>query len=188
MATEQANTYPADANLLALFGNEATKEKAFASLVDTYKQRLYWQIRRMVVNHDDADDVLQETFIKAWRYLDNFRQDSSIHTWLYRIATNCSLTYLENQKKKQSRTAIVPDNYMENAVRASTNFDANALEWKLQLAIQSLPEKQKAVFNLRYYDEMPYDQMSEIFGTSVGALKASYHHAAKKVEEYILHH
>jgi RNA polymerase sigma factor (sigma-70 family) len=175
-----------DIILLDEFAVDSTKEQAFTKIVDKYKQRLYWQIRRMVVNHDDADDLLQETCIKAWRYLADFRRDSSLHTWLYRIATNCSLTFLQNQKKKLSRTAIVPDNYLENAVRASSNFDANALEWKLQLAIQSLPEKQKAVFNLRYYDEMPYDQMSDLFGTSVGSLKASYHHAAKKIEEYIL--
>jgi RNA polymerase sigma factor (sigma-70 family) len=177
-----------DAVLVAKFAQTETREQAFKAIVDKYKQRLYFHIRRMVVMHDDADDLLQETFIKAWRYLDKFRQDSSLYTWLYRIATNCSLTFLENKKKQLSRTAIVADNYLENAVKAAAQFDANALEWKLQLAIQSLPEKQKAVFNLRYYDEMPYEQMSEIFGTSVGALKASYHHAAKKIEEFILNH
>jgi RNA polymerase sigma-70 factor (ECF subfamily) len=174
----------ADIILLDEFAIDITKEQAFAKIVDKYKKRLYWQIRRMVISHDDADDILQETLIKAWRYLPNFRRDSSLHTWLYKIATNCSLTFLKNQKIKLSRTAFVPDNYLENAVRASTNFDANALEWKLQLDIQSLPEKQKAVFNLRYYDEMPYDEMSEVLETSVGALKASYHHAAKKIEDF----
>jgi RNA polymerase sigma factor (sigma-70 family) len=178
----------ADEELLIAFANPVSKETAFASIVNLYKQRLYWHIRRMVVNHDDADDLLQETFIKAWRYLDNFRQDSALYTWLYRIATNCCLTFLENNKKVRMRSASVSDNYLENSVKASSSFDSNALEWKLQLAIQSLPEKQKAVFNLRYYEEMPYEQMSEVMGTSVGALKASYHHAAKKIQEFILGH
>ena len=149
---------------------------------------MYWHIRRMVVSHDDADDILQEAFMKAWKYLDHFRRDCALYTWLYRIATNCCLTFLASKKKKMQLLQNVVEGYLENTVKSSENFDGNKLEWKLQLAIQSLPEKQKAIFNLRYYDEMPYEQMSEVFGTSVGALKASYHHAAKKIEEYILQH
>jgi RNA polymerase sigma-70 factor (ECF subfamily) len=177
-----------DAILLDDFANPTRKELAFAKIVDKYKQRLYWHIRRMVVSHDDADDLLQEAFMKAWKYLDHFRRDCALYTWLYRIATNCCLTFLASKKKKMQILQNVVEGYLENTVKSSENFDGNKLEWKLQLAIQSLPEKQKAVFNLRYYDEMPYEQMSEVFGTSVGALKASYHHAAKKIEEYILQH
>jgi RNA polymerase sigma factor (sigma-70 family) len=174
--------------LIQQFANLSTKEQAFAKIVDKYKQRLYWHIRRMVVNHDDADDVLQETFIKAWRFLDGFKAESSLYTWMYRIATNNSLTALAKKQNSQKKLVNISEDYLQNTVKASEGFDANALAWKLQLAIQSLPEKQKAVFNLRYYDEMPYEQMSEVLETSVGALKASYHHAAKKIEEYILAH
>jgi RNA polymerase sigma factor (sigma-70 family) len=177
-----------DEILIQQFANASTKDKAFANIVDKYKQRLYWHIRRMMVNHDDADDVLQETFIKAWRFLDGFKGESSLYTWLYRIATNNCLTALTKLQKSRSRMVVVDDDYLQHSIQASEGFDANALAWKLQLAIHSLPEKQKAVFNLRYYDEMPYEQMSEVLETSVGALKASYHHAAKKIEEYILHH
>jgi RNA polymerase sigma factor (sigma-70 family) len=175
-----------DDQLIAEFAMPSLRHKAFDKLVHKYKQRLYWHIRRMVVTHDDTDDLLQDTFIKAWRYLDNFRGDSSIYTWLYRIATNNCLTFLENKKKK--RTVDVSEDYINNALKAESHFDANTLEWKLQMAINSLPEKQKAVFNLRYYDEMPYAQMSEVLETSEGALKASYHHAAKKIEAFIVTH
>ncbi len=174
-----------DAELLRLFKEEPTREKAYTAIIKKYQERLYWHVRRMVVEHEDANDVLQNVFIKVWRALDNFREDSKLYTWLYRIATNESLTFLEQQKK---RTAVSLDDIeysLTNKVKADTNFDAEKLEWKLQLAIQQLPEKQRLVFNLRYYDEMPYEEMSRVLDTSEGALKASYHHAAKKVEEYI---
>ena len=140
----------------------------------------------MVIDHDDANDVLQNMFIKVWKGLENFREDSQLYTWLYRIATNECLTFLEQQKKRNSVSLNDMENGLENKLRADTNFDANRLEWKLQLGIQQLPEKQRVVFNLRYYDEMPYEEMSRILDTSEGALKASYHHAAKKIEEFIL--
>lgn len=140
----------------------------------------------MVITHDDADDVLQNTFIKVWKGLENFREDSQLFTWLYRIATNESLTYLAQQKKRNSVSLNDDDNGLSNRLKSDSHFDANKLEWKLQLAIQSLPEKQRIVFNLRYYDEMPYEQMSRVLETSEGALKASYHHAAKKIENFIL--
>lgn len=174
-----------DAELLRLFKEEPTREKAYTAIIKKYQERLYWHVRRMVVEHEDANDVLQNVFIKVWRALDNFREDSKLYTWLYRIATNESLTFLEQQKK---RTAVSLDDIeysLTNKVKADINFDAEKLEWKLQLAIQQLPEKQRLVFNLRYYDEMPYEEMSRVLDTSEGALKASYHHAAKKVEEYI---
>ena len=169
-----------------LFKEPASKEQAFTSIIKKYQEKLYWHIRRMVITHDDADDVLQNTFIKVWKGLENFREDSQLFTWLYRIATNESLTYLAQQKKRNSVSLNDDDNGLSNRLKSDSHFDANKLEWKLQLAIQSLPEKQRIVFNLRYYDEMPYEQMSRVLETSEGALKASYHHAAKKIENFIL--
>jgi RNA polymerase sigma-70 factor (ECF subfamily) len=177
-----------DEELLALFKDPATKEQAFTDILKKYQERLYWHVRRMVINHDDADDVLQNMFIKVWAGLDNFREDSQLYTWLYRIATNESLTFLNQQKKRNAISLNDDENGLSNTIKSDTHFDANKLEWKLQLGIQSLPEKQRLVFNLRYYDEMPYEQMSRVLDTSEGALKASYHHAAKKIEEFILNH
>ncbi len=140
----------------------------------------------MIIDHDDTNDVLQNMFIKVWKGLENFREDSQLYTWLYRIATNESLTFLSQQKKRSSVSLSDVETGLSNKLKSDTNFDANKLEWKLQLGIQNLPEKQRLVFNLRYYDEMPYEEMSKILDTSEGALKASYHHAAKKIEEFIL--
>lgn len=142
-------------------------------------------MRRLVVNHEDANDVLQNVFIKVWTYLDNFREESNLYTWMYRIATNETLTYLEKEKKRTSVSLSDHESGLANRLHAEKGFDANKLEWRLQQAIQSLPEKQRVVFTLRYYDEMPYEQMSQVLETSVGALKASYHHAVKKVEEFL---
>lgn len=173
-----------DRALLVLFREEATREKAFNEVVRRYQERLYWHVRRMVVTHDDANDVLQNVFIKVWRALGDFREEANLYTWLYRIATNESLTYIEQQKRRTSLSLSDYEGALENKLTAEKGFDANKLEWKLQQAIQSLPDKQRAVFNLRYYDEMPYEQMSEVLETSVGALKASYHHAVKKIEAF----
>ena len=175
-----------DKELLYLYKDPVTKESAFTAILKKYQEKLYWHIRRMVVDHDDANDVLQNMFIKVWKGLENFREDSQLYTWLYRIATNECLTFLEQQKKRSSTSLSDMENGLENKLKADTNFDANRLEWKLQMAIQKLPEKQRVVFNLRYYDEMPYEEMSRVLETSEGALKASYHHAAKKIEEFIL--
>ncbi len=175
-----------DNEILALFKQASTKEKGYTVLLKKYQEKLYWHVRRMVINHDDANDVLQNVFIKVWRYLDNFREDASLYTWMYKIATNESITYLTQQKKRQAKSIDVEESGLSNTIVADKDFDPSKIEWKLQLAIDSLPEKQKIVFNLRYYDEMPYEQMSEVLETSVGALKASYHHAAKKIEEYLL--
>jgi RNA polymerase sigma-70 factor (ECF subfamily) len=125
-------------------------------------------------------------FIKVWNSLENFREDSQLYTWLYRIATNESLTFLEQQKRRASVSLSDVEDGLSNKIKADQNFDPNKLEWKLQLAMQKLPEKQRIVFNLRYYDEMPYEEMSRILETSEGALKASYHHAAKKIEDFII--
>lgn len=180
--------HPDDQELLATFKNPATKEQGFTSIVKKFQEKLYWHIRRMVIDHEDANDVLQNMFIKVWNGLDAFREASLLYTWLYRIATNECLTFLEQKKRKQAISLNDAENGLSNQLRADSNFDAGKLEWKLQLGIQQLPEKQRIVFNLRYYDEMPYDEMSKVLDTSAGALKASYHHAAKKIEEYILNH
>jgi RNA polymerase sigma-70 factor (ECF subfamily) len=175
-----------DKELLMQFKEPLLKERAFTTLIKKYQERLYWHIRRMVIDHDDANDVLQNMFIKVWKSLENFREDSQLYTWLYRIATNECLTFLDQQKKKAAISLSDVEEGLSNKVTASDNFDANKLEWKLQLAIQQLPEKQRLVFNLRYYDEMPYEEMSRVLETSEGALKASYHHAAKKIEAFLI--
>jgi RNA polymerase sigma-70 factor (ECF subfamily) len=172
--------------ILASFKDERTKEKAFTQLVQKYQERLYWHVRRMVVEHEDANDVLQNVFIKVWKNLSNFRSESNLYTWLYRIATNETLTWLEQQKKRSSVSLSGNESALENKLQAQKGFDARKLEWKLQQAIQTLPEKQRIVFNLRYYDEMPYEEMATVLDTSEGALKASYHHAVKKVEAFLL--
>ena len=175
-----------DSELLEQFRNPDTKEAAFTAIIKKYQEKLYWHIRRMVVNHDDANDVLQNVFIRVWKGLENFREDAQLYTWLYKVATNECLTFLEQQKRKQAVSFDKVEVEMSNKIKADQHFDANKLEWKLQLAIQQLPEKQRLVFNLRYFDEMPYEEMSRVLGTSEGALKASYHHAVKKIEEFIL--
>ncbi len=183
-----AVTDASDAELLREFAVPATKERAFTSIIKKYQERLYWHIRRMVVDHDDANDVLQNVFIRVWNGLENFKQESQLYTWLYRIATNESLTFLEQQKKRSAVSLSDVESGLSNKIKADKHFDPQKLEWKLQLAIQQLPEKQKLVFTLRYYDEMPYEEMSRVLDTSEGALKASYHHAVKKIEEYIKNH
>jgi len=175
-----------DRELLDLFRDASTKELAYTAIIKKFQERLYWHIRKMVVSHEDTNDMLQNVFIKVWKGLENFREDSQLYTWLYRIATNECLTFLEQRKKKATMSLEDDENGLSNTIKADKNFDANELEWKLQLAIQSLPERQRLVFNLRYYDAMPYEKMSKILDTSEGALKASYHHAAKKIEHYIL--
>jgi RNA polymerase sigma factor (sigma-70 family) len=180
-----ALTDRSDTELLIQFRNPVTKEQAFTSIIRKYQERLYWHIRRMVVDHDDTNDVLQNVFIRIWNGLENFREDAQLYTWLYRIATNESLTFIEQQKKRSAVSLSDVESGLSNKIKADRHFDANKLEWKLQLAIQQLPEKQKLVFSLRYYDEMPYEEMSRVLDTSEGALKASYHHAVKKIEDYI---
>lgn len=177
-----------DEEILRLFRDESSRNLALQQLIDKYQQKLYWQIRKLVIDHDDADDVMQNTFIKIWKGLENFKEESQLFTWLYRIATNEALTFLR-QKQKQNTTSLHPIEYqLSKSLESDEYFKGDAIQLKLQQAILSLPEKQRVVFNLRYYEEMPYEQMSEVLETSVGALKASYHHAAKKIEEYLLSH
>lgn len=179
-----------DSELLRQFRIPESREKAFTQLIKKYQEKLYWHCRRLVVCHEDAHDVLQNIFIKVWKGLDHFREDAQLYTWLYRIATNECLSFIEQQKKRQvqSLDELSGEGGLADKLVAEKGFDVAKLEWKLQLAIQQLPEKQRIVFNLRYFDEMPYEEMSQILETSAGALKASYHHAVKKIEDFILNH
>lgn len=177
-----------DGELLNLFRDPASREKAYTAIIRKYQERLYWHVRRMLVDHDDSNDVLQNVFIRVWKGLDNFREDARLYTWLYRIATNECLSFLEQKKKRAAVPLGDVEEGLSNTVRADKDFDASKIEWKLQLAIQKLPEKQRVVFSLRYYDEMPYEEMSSVLETSEGALKASYHHAVKKIEDFLLNH
>lgn len=176
----------ADSDLIAHFKVKELKEQAFTQLVKKYQERLYWHIRRMVVVHDDAHDILQNVFIKVWRHVEGFRADSNLYTWLYRIATNETLTWIESNKKNNHQALGDSESGFSSELKAEKGYDARQIEWKLQQAILTLPDKQRIVFNLRYYDEMPYEEMSTVLDTSVGALKASYHHAAKKVENILI--
>ncbi len=171
-----------DEQILALLRSETTFEQGFRHLMTQYKERLYWHIRRLVLNHDDADDVLQNTFIKIYRGILSFEGKSQLYTWLYRIATNEAITFLNNRNRNSTDSMDDTANYLSNRLQADTWFDGDAVQLQLQHAIAQLPEKQRIVFNLRYYEEMPYEEMSTILDTSVGALKASFHHAVKKVE------
>lgn len=160
----------------------STKEAAFTRLVREYQEPLYWQIRRMVVVHDDADDVLQNTFIKAWSAIDSFRGESRLQTWLFRIAINESLNYLN--KKKQVLSLDQTDGSLADMLASDSYFDGDEMQRQFQTAINTLPEKQRLVFNLKYFDEMKYEDMSSLLGTSIGALKASYHHAVRKISAF----
>jgi RNA polymerase sigma factor (sigma-70 family) len=164
----------------------ADLNKGFRLLVGTYSQKLYWHIRRIVILHEDANDALQNTFINVWKNINGFRNDSSLYTWLYAIATNEALAVLNKRKKNSAVPLDDIAGFFENSAEGSTWFDGDEAEKKLQNAILSLPEKQRIVFNLRYYDEMSYEEMSKVLDTSEGALKASYHHAAKKIENMLL--
>lgn len=160
-----------------------TQTRAFEEIVNHYSQPLYWQIRRLVVEHEDADDVLQNTFIKAWTYITSFRGESKLSTWLYKIAYNESLTFLNHKREQLSLDDL--NSMVTETLESDPYFDGDETQLMLQEAINSLPDKQKAVFNMKYFEEMKYEEMSEILNTSVGALKASYHFAAKKIENYL---
>ncbi len=161
------------------------REAGFKLLVKAYRERLYWHVRKMVVVHDDADDILQNIFIKAWKGLDSFREESQLFTWLYRIAVNESLTFLAEKRKKNIFSANEIEDDLFRHMESDVYFDGDEATRKLQKAILLLPEKQRLVFNMRYFDEIKYEEMSEILQTSVGALKASYHHAVAKLERYL---
>jgi RNA polymerase sigma-70 factor (ECF subfamily) len=166
-------------------GNIELQKKAFERVVSNYSEKLYYQIRKMVISHDDANDLLQNTFLKAWTNIGFFRGDARLSTWLYKIAFNETMTFLNKQHAQNNISVDEADSFLIEKLEGDEYFDGDALQTKLQKAILLLPAKQRAVFNSRYYDEMPYEQMSEMMGTSVGALKASYHHAVKKIEDFL---
>ena len=176
-----------DAEILELFSDEGGKEKAFTLLLHRDQKRIYYFIRRLVIDHDDANDLTQEVFIKVWNNLKSFKVESSILHWIYTIALNHTYTFLERKKRKFSWTSLSDDqDDLTNKLHAGKYIDGNAIQLKLQEAILTLPKKQRLVFQLRYYDEMPYEEMSKITGTSAGALKASYHKAAAKIEAFMI--
>ena len=165
--------------------NPDSRREAFTSVVEEYNEKLYWVIRKMVLSHDDANDIVQNTFLKAWMNLDQFRGDSKIFTWMYKIALNETITFLNRQRTLQTISLDDADVFMLERLTGDEYFDGDALQLKLEEAVLHLPEKQRIVFQMKYHDEMKYEDMSEILGTSVGALKASYHHAVKKLEAFL---
>lgn len=167
--------------LVADLQNPATASSAFDEMMRTYGEQIYWQIRKMVINHDDANDLLQNCFIKTWKNIHNFRGDAKLSTWLYKIAVNESINFLNKERQRQGLTEEGDAEFLLSNIESDEFFDGDKLQLELQKAIAKLPDKQRIVFNMRYYDEMKYEEMSEILGTSVGALKASYHHAVKKI-------
>ncbi|NGM60325.1 RNA polymerase sigma factor [Sphingobacterium sp. SGG-5] len=178
-----------DALIISKFADERTREEAFSLLLKKYQQKIYWHVRRMVIDHDDADDVTQDIFVKVWRNLEKFREDSQLYTWLYRVATNECITFLNKKKQKQN---ISLDNdsssYLSETLADTSYFDGDKAQLKLQQALLTLPEKQRLVFNMKYFEDLKYDEISDILGTSVGALKASYHLAVKKIEQFFNTH
>lgn len=171
--------------LIVKLKDPLTREASFRTLISTHKERLYWHIRKIVLSHEDTDDVLQNTFVKVFRHIDGFKGDSKLFSWMYRIATNEAISYL-NKKAKHASTDIQSfgEQRAQN-LEADAYFDGDEIQLQLQRAIAKLPQKQQLVFNMRYFDELKYDDMSDILETSVGALKASYHHARKKIELYL---
>ena len=175
-----------DSEILQKFADPKTRSEAFNLLLKKYQQKIYWHIRRLVINHDDADDLIQEVFIKVWKNLADFRSDSQLYTWLYRIATNESISFL-NRKKLKNNISLDEVGYeLAESLADGTYFDGDQAQMKLQKALLTLPEKQRLVFNMKYFDNLKYEEISAILGTSVGGLKASYHLAVKKVEHYLL--
>lgn len=174
-----------DSELIKQFRQQETRNYAFNLLVRKYQQQLYWHIRRIVIDHDDANDIIQNVLIKVWKNLDSFREDSQLYTWLYRIATNESLTFLKQKKTRFFVPLADVEHELSNQLASDSNFKADAIQMKLQKAVLSLPEKQRVVFNMKYFEEMKYEEMAEVLETSVGALKASFHHAVKKIEKFM---
>lgn len=171
--------------LIRRLQNPKEQRAAFSDLVAAFSQQLYWQIRKMVVTHDDANDVLQNSFIKIWTNIDNFRGESKLVTWLYKIAINESITFINKQRQQQNISIDDDDSFLITKLESDPYFDGDEAQLKLQKAILRLPEKQRIVFNMKYFDDIKYEDMSQILDTSVGALKASYHHAVKKIEEFL---
>lgn len=181
--TKHMGALPAEnKELIERLRDPKTCREAFGEVIKTYTEPLYWQIRRMVQTHDDANDLLQNTFMKAWTSIENFRGEARLSTWLYKIAINESITFLERERKRLNISLDDQEAALARSIEADPDFDGDDLQRRLRCAIASLPEKQRLVFNMKYFDDMKYEDMSNILGTSVGALKASYHLAVKKIE------
>ena len=174
-----------EAEIINQLNDPNKRSSVFTKLVQLYQERLYWHIRKMVLSHDDANDIMQNTFMKAWKGLDGFRGDSQLSTWMYRIATNETMTFLASKRLATITSMDDVENTLMQNLQADEYFDGNALQLKLQRAILTLPEKQRLVFNMKYFDEITYEELEKILGTTAGALKASYHHAVKKIEKYL---
>ncbi len=175
----------AETTLITQLKNPLTQEQAFKTLLSEYKERLYWHIRKIVISHDDADDVLQNTFIKVYRNINNFKAESKLYSWMYRIATNESITFINKRAKRNNVDINEMQCQLIDNLEADVYFDGNEMQLQLQKAIAILPQKQQLVFNMKYFDDMKYKDISEVLDTSVGALKASYHHAVKKIEKFL---
>lgn len=174
-----------DAHLAEMFQQPEKKEYAFNILLDRYKERLYWHIRKMLISHDDTDDVLQETFVKIWKGIENFRGESRLFTWLYRIATNEALAFLRSKRRKSLLSIVDVEQHLTDTLTSDPGVQGDEIRIKLQKAILTLPEKQRLVFNMKYFDELKYEEIADILGITTGSLKASYHHAVKKIEKYL---
>lgn len=174
-----------DKELLLKLRNPETVNYGFNLLVRAYQQKIYWHIRKMVIDHDDADDLVQDVFVKVWKHIGNFREDAQLYTWVYRIATNECLNFLRKKKNKFFLPIHDVQHELSEKLDNSSHIDGDEIQLKLQKALLTLPNKQRLVFNMKYFDEMKYEEISKITGTSVGSLKANYHHAVKKIENCI---
>jgi len=174
-----------DKELLENFRIEATRSYAFNLLMRKYQQRLYWHIRRIVIDHDDANDIVQNVFIKVWKALDKFREDSQLYTWLYRIATNESISFLNSKKKRFFVPIVDVEHELSSNLSNDINFTGDKIMMKLQQAVLKLPTQQRIIFNMKYFDGLKYDEIAVILKLTTGALKASYHHAVKKIEKHL---
>lgn len=174
-----------DKQLLEMFQNPKTRNLAFNHIINQNQERAYWHIRKIVLSHEDANDVIQNTFIKVWKNLDKFKGESKIFTWIYTIATNEALSFLKKKKRTYFESLDAVSYRLSDNLSADNYFDGDEIELKLQKAILTLPTQQRITFNMKYFDKMKYDEISEVLGTSVGALKANYHHAKKKIEQYL---
>lgn len=175
-----------DSEILEKFSVKKTQNEAFNLLLQKYQQKIYWHIRRLVIDHDDADDLVQETFVKVWKNLQNFRSDSQLYTWIYRIATNESITFLNRKKNRNNISLDEVNSELAETLASSSYFDGDKIQRKLQEAVLTLPEKQRIIFNMKYFDDMKYEEISAVLGTTVGALKASFHIAVKKIESILI--
>lgn len=175
-----------DHNILKLCQQTDTINYGFNLLVQKYQQKVYMHIRRIVLDHDDTDDIVQDTFVKVWKNLKNFRSDSNLYTWIYRIATNEALSFLQKKKRKYLFIAIDYNSKLSKNLEDDNYYGGDEIQLRLQKALLTLPDKQRLVFNMKYYDDLKYEEMSGILGTSVGALKASYHIAVKKIEKFLI--